>query len=90
VLKDFLNCQECVELLSDYLEGNLDESTQSRLNDHLSACAPCINFFKTFEKSSDITRLLREQRVDVPSEVQDRIKSFLKDEIKTMLESKKR
>ena len=90
VIKDFFNCQECVELLSDYLEGNLDDSTRNRLDDHLSACAPCINFFRTFEKSSDITRLLKEQRVDVPSEVQDRIKSFLKDEIRTMLEIKKR
>ena len=76
-------------MLTDYLEGNLDDITKSRLEDHLSACAPCINFVKTFKKSSEITKLLREQRVDVPNEVQDRLKSFLKDEIRTMLEAKK-
>jgi predicted anti-sigma-YlaC factor YlaD len=89
-MKDFFNCQECVELLSDYLEGTLDGNTRSRLDDHLSACAPCINFVKTFEQSSDITKLLREQRVDVPSEVQERVKTFLKDEIRVLLDTKKK
>jgi predicted anti-sigma-YlaC factor YlaD len=89
-MKDFFNCEECVELLTDYLEGTLDGDTKSRLDEHLSACAPCINFVKTFEKTSDITKVLREQRVDVPSEVQDRVKTFLKDEIRVLLESKKK
>lgn len=89
-MKDFFNCRECVELLTDYLEGNLDQNTKQRLDDHLSACAPCINFVKTFEKSTDITKLLREQRVDVPAEVQDRLKSFLKDQIINMLADKKK
>jgi len=89
-MRDFFNCQECVELLTDYLEGTLDDNTSSRLDEHLSACAPCINFVKTFEKSADITKLLREQRVDVPAEVQDRVKSFLKDEVRTLLEAKKK
>jgi hypothetical protein len=89
-MKDFFNCRECVELLTDYLEGTLDTETKAKFDDHLSACAPCINFVKTFEKSTDITKLLREQRVDVPSEVEDRVKSFLKDEILTLLSAKKK
>ena len=89
-MRDFFNCQECVELLTDYLEGNLDSHTKGRLDEHLSACAPCINFVKTFEKSADITKLLREQRVDVPKEVQNRVKSFLKDEIRVLLKDKKK
>ena len=89
-MKDFFNCKECVELLTDYLEGTLDSYTKSRLDEHLSACAPCINFVKTFEKTSEITKVLREQRVDVPSEVQDRVKTFLRDEIRILLESKKK
>jgi len=89
-MKDFFNCKECVELLTDYLEGTLDSDTKSRLDEHLSACAPCINFVKTFEKTSEITKVLREQRVDVPSEVQDRVKTFLRDEIRILLESKKK
>ena len=89
-MRDFFNCRECIELLTDYLEGTLDKDTKFKLDEHLSACAPCINFVKTFEKSAEITKLLREQRVDVPAEVQDRLKSFLKSEIRIMLEAKKK
>jgi len=89
-MRVFFNCQECVDLLTDYLEDALDADVKSRLDEHLSACAPCINFFKTFEKSADMTHLLREQKVDVPQEVQDRLKSFLKNEVLNMLNSKQK
>lgn len=80
-MNDFFKCRECVDLLTDYLEGSLDDNVQERLDDHLSACAPCINFVRTFERSADMTRRLREQQVDVPPEVQSRLKSFLRQEV---------
>ena len=89
-MKDFFKCQECIELLTDYLEGTLDQATKSKLDEHLSACAPCINFVKTFQQSSDMTRLLREQRVEVPPEVQERVKSFLRDEVQSLLAARKK
>jgi predicted anti-sigma-YlaC factor YlaD len=89
-MKDFFNCKECIELLTDYLEGTLDQDTQSRLDDHLATCAPCINFVKTFQRSADMTRLLREQRVEVPREVQERVKSFLRDEVRSLLAARKK
>lgn len=89
-MRDFFNCQECVDLLTDYLEGSLDGDVQQRLDEHLAGCAPCINFVKTFERSADMTHLLREQRVEVPVEVQRRLKSFLKSEALTMLQARKK
>ncbi len=83
-MKDFFKCQECVDLLTDYLEGTLDPELKRRLDEHFAGCAPCINFVKTFEKSEKMTRLLREQQVDVPLDVQQRLKSFLKQEIMEM------
>ncbi len=80
-MKDFFKCQECVDLLTDYLEGNLEVEVKGRLDEHLAGCAPCINFVRTFEKSQDLTNKLREQQVNVPREVQERVKSFLKEEI---------
>ncbi len=83
-MKDFFKCQECVDLLTDYLAGTLDPELKRRLDEHFAGCAPCINFVKTFEKSEKMTRLLREQQVDVPLDVQQRLKSFLKQEIMEM------
>ena len=80
-MKDFFKCQECVDLLTDYLDGNLEVEVKGRLDEHLSGCAPCINFVRTFETSQDLTHRLREQKVNVPREVQERLKSFLKEEI---------
>jgi predicted anti-sigma-YlaC factor YlaD len=80
-MKDFFKCQECVDLLTDYLDGYLESEVKDRLDEHLAGCAPCINFVRTFEKSKDLTNRLREQQVNVPREVQDRLKSFLKGEI---------
>jgi anti-sigma factor RsiW len=37
-------CIEVVELLTDYLEGVLDEETQRRVEAHLELCPPCVVF----------------------------------------------
>jgi anti-sigma factor RsiW len=89
-MKDFFKCQECVELLTDYLEGNLDQAIRIRLDEHLSGCAPCINFVQSFEKSTTMTQRLKEQQVDVPVDVQQRLKSFLKEEIVVLAEARKK
>ncbi len=89
-MKDFFKCQECVELLTDYLEGNLAHDVESRLDEHLSGCAPCINFVQSFRKSTTMTQQLREQQVDVPMDVQQRLKSFLKEEIVVLAETRKK
>jgi len=88
-MKDFFRCQECVDLLTDYLEGNLDPDTRMKLDEHLAGCAPCINFVKTFEKSARMTTLLKEQQVDVPLDVQLRLKSFLKQELVSIAAERK-
>lgn len=86
-MNEFYNCRDCVDLLMDYLEGNLEPDTKERLREHFSTCAPCINFLKTYESCCDMTRKLRDQKVEVPVEIQRRLKSFLKDEVRTMHDS---
>jgi hypothetical protein len=34
-------CYQCQELISDYIDGTLDLSEQSRIEHHLSDCEPC-------------------------------------------------
>ena len=36
-----LTCQEFVELVTDYLEGALDEDTVRRFEEHLALCPGC-------------------------------------------------
>ncbi|HTE72924.1 MAG TPA: zf-HC2 domain-containing protein [Actinomycetes bacterium] len=36
-----ITCQEVVELVTDYLEGELDDSTRAELEAHLALCPGC-------------------------------------------------
>ncbi|MFQ5737792.1 MAG: anti-sigma factor family protein [Acidobacteriota bacterium] len=78
----YATCQECVELLFDYLEANLDPSTLKELDEHLSACPPCVNFLRTYQSCLAMGHQLREQRVQIPVEMIERLKSFLKEELR--------
>jgi anti-sigma factor RsiW len=39
-----LNCDELVELVTDYLDGALDEETDRRVADHLAGCDGCTTY----------------------------------------------
>jgi predicted anti-sigma-YlaC factor YlaD len=36
-----MNCHECRDLLSDYLDGAVGPSVKQRMDEHLRVCAPC-------------------------------------------------
>ena len=36
-----ISCQEVVELVTDYLEGELDDATRTELEAHLALCPGC-------------------------------------------------
>jgi anti-sigma factor RsiW len=39
-----LNCDELVELVTDYVEGALDDETLRRVEDHLAGCDGCTSY----------------------------------------------
>jgi anti-sigma factor RsiW len=39
-----LNCDELVELVTDYLDGALDDETERRVADHLAGCDGCTTY----------------------------------------------
>ncbi|MEE8583699.1 MAG: zf-HC2 domain-containing protein [Acidobacteriota bacterium] len=78
---DLMNCRACVDLLVDYLDGNLDEKTQSDLDKHFSTCPPCVNFLETYKSSAQVTTVLRDQEVEVPAAMEERLRSFLREQL---------
>jgi anti-sigma factor RsiW len=41
---EHIPCIEVVELVSDYLDGNLDPETHERVAAHLELCPPCVTY----------------------------------------------
>jgi predicted anti-sigma-YlaC factor YlaD len=76
-MKDSYDCETCFNLLLDYIEGTLDEDRQTKINDHIKTCGPCINYFQTYEKTTQLLKILKEQDASVPKATQDRIKNFV-------------
>ena len=44
-----IRCQEVVELVTDYLEGELDAATRTELEAHLALCPGCAEFVRQIE-----------------------------------------
>ena len=47
-----LTCQEFVELVTDYLEGALDEDTVRRFDEHLALCPGCDTYLNQMKETA--------------------------------------
>ena len=70
-------CREIVDLLLDYMTGELDPETVSAFEDHLRLCSDCVAFLKTYKKTVQATRSLRFK--DIPAEMEKRVRRFLRE-----------
>ena len=43
---DPISCQELVELVTDYLEGALDDADLRRFEEHLAGCGKCTDYLE--------------------------------------------
>lgn len=50
-----LSCQELVELVTDWLEGALDERHRRAFEDHLAACNGCTEYVEQLRATIEIT-----------------------------------
>jgi predicted anti-sigma-YlaC factor YlaD len=69
-------CKECLDLLSDYMDGDLDPQISADLEEHFQDCPPCIAFLNTFKTSTKLCRDTLRQ-VDIPEAVQSKMKEFI-------------
>ena len=68
-------CDECVELLVDYIAGELPPERSKALEIHLDLCPSCVCFVNTYRNTVNIARTL--QAEDIPPEVTQRLLDFL-------------
>lgn len=71
-------CQECIDLLVDYLEGELPLERTRALELHLDLCPPCVAFVRTYRGTVDVARTILAD--EIPPELTRRLIDFLKRE----------
>ncbi len=69
-------CRDIVELLGEYIDGELDPGTAEALRAHLADCWECMAFIKTYRGTVRMTRQLREEQI--PPALRERLLTFLR------------
>ncbi len=53
-----MNCRELVELLCEFLEGELSAEKAQHIQEHLDACPPCVVYVETYRVTIRLSRKL--------------------------------
>lgn len=79
---DISTCRHLIEeLLSSYVDDELDAATSQRLELHMQLCAPCAAFLRTFLATQ---RAARSQLVqNIPVECEQALWHFLEQELES-------
>jgi len=64
-----VTCQQLVELVTDYFEGALGESTVSRVEEHLARCEGCVTYVD--QMNATLAALRRLPSEPLPDELRD-------------------
>ncbi len=70
-----LNCQEVVELVTDYLEQALLPEKQAQFEEHIAKCPGCNTFLEQVQQTIMMLRKLSEQEA-FPETKQDLLEIF--------------
>ena len=74
-----MTCDEIVDLLVDYLDGDLAKERVERLEDHLDHCPRCVEFLDDYRRTGSICR--RALAVEMPQQLKSTLVDFLRAEI---------
>jgi predicted anti-sigma-YlaC factor YlaD len=58
-----MDCQNLVELVTEYLEGALDEDLRAAVEAHLAECEGCSNYLEQMRTTIRVTGRLREEQI---------------------------
>jgi anti-sigma factor RsiW len=70
-------CQDVVEVLSDYLDGQLDDDLRHAVQTHLAACEGCDRALAQLRETVRVTGMLAEE------ELSDELRSTIREAFRT-------
>ncbi len=70
-----MNCEQCSELLADYIDGALSTEQRAEVDAHLASCRACAETLDACNALPDLLR--RATDVAMPADVKARLREFL-------------
>ncbi len=70
-----MDCGEYVDLMTDYMEGDLAPAEKNLWEQHFDGCPHCSDFFHSFKSSLELIRYVEDQ--GCPLEVKRRLQKFM-------------
>lgn len=74
-------CKDSINLLLEYLEGEMSPEESRHLKEHLSGCSPCEEFLNTYRATPSLCK--RALAARMPKEVSSKLTEFLRTKIKS-------
>jgi anti-sigma factor RsiW len=71
-----LSCRELVDLVTEYLEGELPRSERDRFDAHIAGCDACTSYLEQIRRTIDLTGRL------TPDSLEPRIRDALLAELR--------
>ena len=72
-----MNCRRCIDLLIDFVSGELSEQEREVLQEHLDGCPPCLVYMETYEATIRMTHELPRE-APLPAELEKRLLAVLR------------
>ena len=74
-------CKDSINLLLDYLDGEMPAEEERHLQEHLSGCPPCVDFLRTYRATPGMCK--KALAAQMPQEVAAKLKEYLRSKIKS-------
>ena len=75
------NCDDVIQLLTDYVDGDLAPGECESLEHHFKACPHCDQFLRSFKQTVLLTGKIRCE--DIPPECSQKLHAFLAERLKS-------
>jgi anti-sigma factor RsiW len=83
-----MTCQELIDLLTDYIHGELVAERHQRFEIHLSGCKNCVIMVDSYRFTMRLARALPKCE-PLPKQVEDRLRKVLEPQLASMMNERR-
>ena len=70
-----MTCQDAIQRLVEYLDGELTAATLAEFEAHLARCAPCRVYLATYRRTNEL--VVKAHQVELPERLRIKLRDLL-------------